>query len=325
MAFPAVTTASPGNIKTAEIMAVYVYESTSSKYQTLGAISQGQLNITDFSSDDSQGRNRTSNVWNFTAKCRMLQTSLVELELLDSLTAGTNDFLFKLSDAETVTVSAAYGGWVKVTAAQVGVKAKLICDGTPQDERYIELEWQGSIYISSANQIALLTPTLAATSFCSSAESGSAIFYGIGIYTAATDGGSPNYASKRSCGVSTLTYDNAGGSSPVTMSPITNIKLSFEQIATEDSLRRFLPNVMQITADIDWLATDKADTLLLDNMLPIAIKATITMIDGVVFTLDDVVGMGLNYETLGDMDKPRVVRFHHTGKILNSQFDGIVA
>jgi len=325
MAFPAVTTASPANIKAAAFLAVYVYESTSSKYQTLGAISQGQLNIQDFSSDDSLGRNRTSNVWNFTAKCRMLQTSSVELELLDSLTAGTNDFLFKLTDAETVTTSAAYGGWVKVTSAQVGVKARLVCDGTPQDGRYIELEWQGSIYISTANQVALVTPTLATTSFCASTDSATAVFYTIGVYTATTDGGSPNYASKRSCGVSTLTYDLTGGSAPVTMSPIQNVKMTYEQIATEDSLRRFLPNAMQVTADIDWMATDKADTLLLDDMLPISIKAIITMIDGVIFTLDNQVGMGLNYETLGDMDKNRVVRFHHTGKVLNSAFDGIVS
>ena len=325
MAFPAVTTASPANIKSAAFLAVYAYEATSTKYQTLGAITQGQLNIENFSHDDSLGRNQSSGVWNFTAKCRMMQTSTVELELLDSLTAGTNDFLFKLSDAEAVTASAAYGGWVKVTAAQVGVKARFVADGTPEDLRYIELEFQGSIYISTNNQIALVTPTLAATSFASTADSATAVFYGIGTYTAATDGGSPTLTAIRSCGVSTLTYDNAGGSAPVSMSPIQNVKMTFEQLATVDSLRRFLPNSMQVTIETDWMATDKADTLLLDNMVAITLKGIWTFIDGVIITLDNQTGIGVNYETLGDMDKNRVVRFRHTGKILNSSFDGVVS
>ena len=111
----------------------------------------------------------------------------------------------------------------------------------------------------------------------------------------------------------------------MTMSPIQNVKMTFEQLATEDSLRRFLPNSMDINIEIDWMATDSADILLLDDMLPLEIKAIVTMIDAVAFTLNNQVGIGLNYEVLGDMDKNRVIRFTHKGKILNSSFDGVVA
>jgi len=323
MAFPAVTTASPANIKSAAVLAVYVKDTTGSKWQTLGAITQGVLHCQNFEGSDSQGRNRSLTVWNFTASCRMMQTSVAALEKLDTLTDGTNAFLFKLTDAATVTTSAAYAGWVGVTAAQVSCKAKLVADGTPEDPRYVEVMWQGSIYISTANQIALFTPTLETGDF--EATGGSGTMHAFGTYTVATDGGSPILTDIRGCGVSTYTLDLIGGSSPVTMSPIQNVKMTFEQLATEDSLRRFLPNSMDINIEIDWMATDSADILLLDDMLPLEIKAIVTMIDSVAFTLNNQVGISLNYEVLGDMDKNRVIRFTHKGKILNSSFDGVVA
>jgi len=50
------------------------------------------------------------------------------------------------------------------------------------------------------------------------------------------------------------------------------------------------------------------------------------MLDGVVFTLDNSeVGIETNFEVSGDMDKPRIIRFSHKGKVLQSSFDGIIS
>lgn len=324
MAFPNLA-GTVANIKPASFFAVYVKDTTSSKWQTLGSISGGVLNIKDFSTPDSLGRNKFIGSLDFTAKCQMKQCSLIELELLDSLCNGTNDFLFKLSDAATVTTSAAYAGWVKVTASQVGVKAKVVADGTPENNRVIELEWQGSILSSSANQVAMFTPTLETADFCSSASSATAVFYGIGTYTAATDGGSPTNSHIKPCGVSSVSLDTSPASGAETLSPIQNVKLSLDMLATQDGLRRHLPNALDINVEYDWMPTLNADLLLLDDISILDVKIIITMLDGVVITLDNQTGIETNFEVSGDMDKNRVIRFVHKGKVLQSSLDGIVS
>ena len=152
------------NITPAAFQAVYI-KTGSEKWQTLGAISNGVLNINTFSAPDSLTRNKAINSIGFSAKCRMMQSSSIALLLLDNICDGSNSFLFKMTDAATVTTSAAYAGWIYVTNSQVGCKGKVVADGTPEDNRYIELEWQGSIYNSDANETAMLKPTLQTADF----------------------------------------------------------------------------------------------------------------------------------------------------------------
>lgn len=317
------------NIFPAAFTAVYIRKS-GEKWQTLGAINSGVMNIQDFTSPDSLTRNKAINSLDFTAKCNMMQCSLVELELLDAICAGNNDFLFRFPDSVS-PAGAASAGWVMVTMAQVGCKAKVVCDGTPEDNRHIELEWQGSIYkdAGTTNITALVKPTLAAADFGSTANSdtymGTLGVGGIGLYTAATDGGSPDPSHLKPCGVSSVVLDGAGLSSGDTMTPMTNVKLTFEMLAAQDGLRRFLPNSLDINFEWDWMTSGNADLIKLPGATDEDIKATITMLDGVVWTLDNNIGIKFNFEVSGDMDKNRVVRFSHVGKILQSSFDGIVA
>ena len=318
-------TGTVANITPAAFIAVYVKDTTSGVWQTLGSIADGVLNVQDFSSPDSLTRNRAINSYGFTASCKMMQSSLVELELMDALCNGTNDFLFKLTDAATVTTSAAYAGWIEVTAAQVGVKAKLVADGTPDNNRHIELSWQGSIYKSDSNEIALYTPTLETADFGSTADSGDAVFYAIGTYTATTDGGIGINSQIRPCGIATVTLDTYTATGAETIGPIQNAKLSFEMLANQDGLRRFLPNTLDINIEYDWMSTLNSDLLLLGNATAQNVVVIVTMLDGVIFTLSNQVGIESNFEVSGDMDKNRVIRFTHKGKVLQSSFDGIVS
>ena len=327
MAFPNFT-GGVTNITPAAFMAVYI-KTGAEKWQTLGSISSGVLNVRDFSAPDSLTRNKAINSYDFTAKCTMMQCAKIELELLDSICNGANNFLFKLADAAIVTTSAAYAGWVAVTAAQVGVKAKVVADGTPENNRVIELEWQGSIYKSDANEVALYTPTLATGDFGSTAVSGTYMgtlgVGGIGIYTAATDGGLPDNTHLSPCGISTVVLDTSPTSNPETIAPVQNVKMMFEMLANQDGIRRFLPNTLDINIEYDWMATLNSDLLLLGNATLGDVKIIVTMLDGVIFTLDNQVGIESNFEVSGDMDKARIIRFTHKGKVLQSSFDGIVS
>ena len=316
-------TGTVANITPAAFMAVYIKDTTSNVWQTLGSIADGVLNISDFSAPDSLTRNKTINSYNFTAKCKMMQAAKIELELLDSLCNGTNAFLFKLTDAATVTTSGAYAGWIQVKAAQVGVKAKVVADGTPENNRVIELEWQGSIYKSDANEVELYTPTLETANFGSTGVT--TTFYTLGVYTATTDGGVGDNTHICPCGVASVTLDTSPASGAETIGPIQNVKMSYEMLANQDGLRRFLPNALDVNIEYDWMATLNSDLLLLGNATTGNIKIVVTMLDGVIFTLDNQVGIESNFEVSGDMDKNRVIRFTHKGKVLQSSFDGIVS
>lgn len=325
MAFPSVTAASPGNIKAASFHAVYIKDASTGKYQTLGAIAEGSMMIGDFVTADSLGRNRSNGATSFTAKCKMLQASLVELELLDSICNGTNGFAFKLSDAVALETggTAALVGWVGVSAAQVGVKARIVADGTPDGTMYIELEWQGS-FINSAKDGVVKFVT-GDTEFASSSDSATAPYYAIGVYTATSDGGSPALSHIKPCGVSTITLADAAGAAAQTIGPIQNFKLTMDMLATVDGLKRFLPNSLDISVEYDWMQTDAADLLLLDSMVNININAVITMLNGVIFTLNNQVGIQTEFQSVGDMDANRIIRFTHKGKVLQSSLDGIVS
>jgi hypothetical protein len=315
-------TGTVANITPAAFMAVYI-KTGSEKWQTLGAISSGVLNINQFSAADSLTRNKAINSIGFSAKCNMMQCSVVEMELLDNICAGSNSFLFKLTDAATVSTSAAYAGWVYVTNSQVGVKAKVVADGTPEDNRHIELEWQGTIYNSDANEVAMLTPTLETGDFEATGSGGT--YHAIGTYTAATDGGNPIISQIRSCGVSTVTFDTSPASGAETIAPIQNVKMTLEMLANTDGLRRFLPNTLDVSLEFDWMATLNSDLLLLGNAVAQDVKIIVTMLDAVVFTFDNQVGLESNFEVSGDMDKNRVVRWTSKGKVLQSSIAGIVS
>lgn len=323
MAFPTVTTASPANIKPAAFLAVYIMDPATSKYQTLGSIADGVMNIRSYSSPDSLGRNKSNGATEFTAKCKMKQASSFELGLLDLICSGTNAFLFKLSDAGAIpTAAAVTAGWVLVGPSQVGVKAKVVCDGTPEECRYIELEWQGSFL--TAVMDAVVKASIDDNQFASSADSATAVFYAIGTYTATLDGGSPKIANIKPNGVTAITIEDANSAGAQTLSPIANVKMSFEMLATQDGMRRFLPNALDVNVEYDWMATDAADLLHIPDFTAADVNVTLMMIDSVMFTLSNQVGIETNYEVSGDMDKARVVRFTHKGKVLQSAFDNIL-
>jgi hypothetical protein len=301
----------------ATFTAVYIRAGSGEKWQTLGAITDGVLNIKDFAAPDSLTRNKAINSYDLTAKCNMMQCASTELKLVDNICSGGNDFLFKLSDAVAITGSpVASAGWVEFDGVNATPKAKVVADGSPDKERQIQLEWQGSIFKSDANEILLYTPTLQATDFEATGSGGT--FHGIGTYTAATDGGSPTNSHIVPCGISSMTLDGAGLSSPDTISPINNIKFTLEMLAVPDSKRRFLPVALDINVEVDWMATKNSDLLLLGNASAADVKAIFTFLDSEAFTFDNQTGLETNFESVGNMDKNRAVRLTFKGKTLQA-------
>lgn len=319
MAFPTVATPSPSYHRPAGFQAVYIRPS-GELYQTLGAISEGTLKFSDYKESDSVGKNKSFAV-EFTASCRMMQASLTEIELMDTICAGTNAFLFKMSDSGAIPGAAAVTeGWVLVSAAQVGCKATLVMDGDPNANAYILLEWQGSLLLSA--YAAAVKASIDDNEF--EATGGAGTLKAIGTYTAALDGGSPTPANIKPCGISSVTLAEAGGAAQ-TLGAVKNAKIQFKFNAEEDGLRRFLPHSVGVDIEYEWMQTDAANLINLYTMVDTEIDAVITMLNGVVITLSNKVGISTAFESVGNYDKIRVVRFQHQGQMLKSAFDGCVA
>lgn len=322
MAFPTIDTPSLAYHRPASFQYVYARPS-GGLYQTLGAVKEATLKLAEYKDTDSLGKNKSFAV-EFTASCKLKQSSLTTLELLDAITAGTVSFLFKMQDAGAIPTGAAAAteGWVLVTAAQIGApKWTVVYDGTPQDECYILMEWQGSLLKSEVD--AAVKASIEDVDF--EATGGSGTLMAIGTYTAALNGGLPTVTQILPAGVSSITLAEPGGAAQ-TLGAVKNVKIQAAAVDDgEDDLRRFMPHAVAIDISYEWAETDAANLLNLADMTDTEIDAVITMKNGVVWTLSNTVGISLEYESGSDFQKKKIVRFMHTGQILTTAFDGIVS
>ena len=330
MAYPSISTAISAQ-RAASIVKAYI-KTGSEKYQNIGFIRNGELKVTPYSTVDTRQRNMATDAYTFEAKFEMLQTKLEELELIDSIVNGASDWLFKLTDAATVTTSAAYEGWVAVTDTQVGTKARYVCDGNPNNTQFVEIMVKGTLVktaLDAALKATLQTSdfhlsSTASETFSDNASAAGGTIFGYYLSTTADDN-TGVLANKRAAGFSTVALDDDLSSSAVTLGRVRNGRMVFDWVAEEDSLGRFNVYAIDVDIEYEYMVTDAATLLLLDSMNQTNTKVTITLLDGKVFTLSSKLGVNTSFENVGDFDKFRVMRFSHKGRILTSEFDGIVA
>lgn len=333
MAYPSLTSAVSGQ-KSAGIQKVYV-KTGSELWQSLGFIRNGELKVTPYSTEDTYKRNRPNNAYTIEAKVELLQTALLEVELIDNLVDGTNSFLFKLSDAAAIPSTAAVTvGWVVLTSSQVGVSAKYQSDGNPSTNQFIELTIKGSVLGTSVILDAALKASIddgdfhISTTASESYSNNNSIAGGtvFSYYSSATvDDNAGVQANIKPNGFSTVVLTDANGGSPVTLGRVRNGKLIFDYLAEEDSLAR--PNVYGVDIDVEYelLIADSVNLLALDGINSTLTNVVITLLDGKVFTLEGKLGVNCSFENMGDFDKFRVLKFSHKGRVLVSDIASIVA
>ena len=320
MAFPSISSALTQH-RPAGFKNVYLRPSTE-LYQTIGATSEGTLKFTEHRGQDGQGRNKSWG-YEFTASCKMLQASLVELELLDTICAGTGAWLFRLSDSGAIPSNAAVTeGWVLLSAAQVGCKAKWVCSGDGSANSYILLEWQG--FVKWSEMDAAVKASIDDNEF--EATGGTGSIKTIGTYTAALDGGNAAVTHILPSGIASITLAETGGAT-ATVGPVKNAKIEFSFMSDSetDSRRRFIPHMVRADISYEWMETDAANLLNLDEFTNTEVDVVITTLGGVVITLTNKVGISTEFESVGNFDKVRVIRFLHMGDMLKTDFDGVVS
>lgn len=331
MAYPALTSALSAH-RAASIKRVWI-KTGSEKWQSLGGLRNGELRVSPYTTEDTYKRNLVIDAFTIEAKFELLQTALLEVEKIDSIVYGTNDFLFELTDAGAIPgLSTATEGWVVVTSTQVGAKARYVSDGNPSTNQFIEVMIKGTLKSSELD--AALKASIATADFHISTTgsetfsdnagtAGGTIF---SYYKSATAGDVAGIeANRRANGFSTVQLQDALSTTYQTLGRVRNGKIVFGWLAEEDSLGRY--NVYGVDVDVEYeiLATDAATLLYLNTIELTNTDAKITLIDGKVFTLESKLGVAINYENVGDFDKMRVLRFAHKGRINSSEFDGVVS
>jgi hypothetical protein len=338
--YPALTALLSGQYP-ALIKKVYV-KNTTELWQTLGQISDGELSLELSTTDNTRKLNLTTNSVIFNAKFKIMQTAVLEVEALPALLGGqsgvANDWLFELADAVSLTGDdTASAGWVYVTADQVGAKGRFVSDGLPSTNQYMEIEISGSIYASSGNITAMLTPTLntddfhiSATGDTGFAKLNNSLF---GDYTLCVSEATYDYATGiltniRPNGFRSVALDNIlNPADDQSLTRIRNGKLTIDFLAEQDSLNRFNPNGVDVTIEYEYLITSNANLLKLDDINVLNTSIVVTLFDGKTFTFSSGLGFQSSFENKGDFDKLRIMKFMHKGRLVMSEdcLDAIVA
>ena len=319
MAFPTIATPSISFNRPSSFRGVYCRPS-GELYQTLGAVQECELMFTDAKESDGIGRNKAYSV-GFTAKCKMMQCSRVELALLDTIANGTNAFLFRLSDSAPIPAAAAVTeGWVLVSSTQTGIKPTIVMSGDMNTMSYIQLEFTGSLLLSE--YAAAVKASIDDGDF--EATGGAGSLATIGVYTAALDGGNANVTHIRPCDVSSITLAETGSAAQSLGSLIQNVKIEFPYFAEEgDSLLRNNTHAVGVDIEYDWQQSDAANLINLSSMVDTEIDILVTMRNGITITLTNQAGISTGYNVVGTFEKKKIIRFTHTGHLLKSVIDGI--
>lgn len=329
MAYPALSTTIASQ-RPAAIRRIFI-KTGSEKWQSLGLIRNAELKVTPYTTNNTYMKNLSIQSYLFETKAELLQTSTSELELLDSIMDGSNSFLFQLTDAGAISTGATEG-WVTVSNTQIGVAAKFITDTDPSKGQYIELNIKGTLKgseLDAALKASIATAdfhisTTASETYSNNSGSiGGTIF---GYYVSATAGDVIGIQGNiKPSGFSSLALDDHIASGALTLGRTTKGKMTIEWLAEEDSLLR--PNTygVDINAEYEYMTSDAASLLLLDSINITNTDVVLTLLDGKVFTFTNQLGVEVTFENVGDFNSNRKMKFTHKGRVLKSDFDGIVA
>jgi len=331
MAFPSLSTAL-SNQRPAGIKKVYV-KTGSETWQTLGNIRNGELKLTPYNTEDTYKRNLNIDSYTVEAKFEMIQTSVAELEKIDTLVDGSIDWLFQFTDSAAIPTSAtATEGWFILQDTQVGSKARYVVDGNPSSVQFVEVMVKGTLIASTIDAAVKATidddefhisSTASETFSTNGGIAGGDLF---GYYISTTKGDNTGVlANQKSAGFATVELQDALGTTYVAQGRVRNGKITADWLAEEDNLGRYNTYGVDLYVEYELMVSDAATLLLLNTVNLTNTDVKITLLDGKVFTIASKLGIQASFENVGDFDKFRVIRFIHKGRILKSEFDGIVA
>ena len=302
-------TAALANQKPKGIAKVYVKIAADMGYSSLGEIRNGEAHVRSSQAQDTYMRS-----YPFAAvaeyKFEMLQCSVTELELLDRLIAGDVYFLFLAVDGSYYVHDAAN--------TLLGLKYRVVCDGKIDTNRFIEISAKVGLLASELDTVLpSVNPTVGAPgtgdTFWSIANSGSDVG-NAGLPAHILPAG---VATLEVCALSESSYDDVG--------EVTNSSLTFETFGEESDRLRYRQVGVEIKGSFDLMQSANADLANFDLIPANGMNVKITHFDSLLWTLANKVGVQFDYKNVGNFEGHKFVNLAFDGRILVSDFDGIVS
>lgn len=291
------------------IAKVYVKKAADTGYSSLGDIRNGKAHVRLTGTQNSRKRTNP-----FAAiaehEFEMLQCSLAELELLDTLRAGDVDVIIECIDGQCYVHNAA--------ATRVGIWAKPVFDAKIDSNRFIQIRMKVGLLSS---EIDTVVPS-SAPSITAPADTDT--FWSIANPTGVTTnpGKKENIrpagiATAEICALSESSYDDMG--------EVTNFAFSLEPLGRESDKLRFRTIGFKIDGSFDQMQDSSTEKGALDLFHANGASFKFTFHDGLIVTLADKVGVIPDEGFDGDFDDHKVIKYTIDGSILVSELDGIVS
>lgn len=292
------------------IAKVFVKKTGDTGYSSLGYLRNGKAHLKSAQTQDASKRSRIFSAiaeYDF----EMLQASLVETELLDSLCAGDVDVIVQCVDGQQ---------YEHITAAtRVGIKFKYVSNAKIDANKFIQIQMRVGLIDSQIDSVVPTSPTavtapITADTFWAIANTGSAV----------TNLGRPEnilpagFSTVEICAISESSYDDMG--------EVTNSSLEIESFGEPSDRLQYRNVGAMIKGSFETLQDSSADKANLDLIHTNGANIKITQYDGMVWTLaTNIVGITYDEGFDNDFDGTKTIKYALDGAILISALDGIVA
>jgi len=288
---------------------VYVKITADTGYSTLGKIRNGKAHVRSLQTNNTKKQSQPfSAVAEHTFE--MLQCSLTELELLDTLCNGNTLVIVETVDSQYYVHNAA--------ATQLGIKYRVVNDAKIDTNRFIEISMKVGLIDSELDTV---MPSSAPT--LTSPATGDTFWAIANTGVVVTNPGRDEnilpagVATAEICARSESSYDDMG--------EVTNFALTFETFGRESDKLRYRNVGIKIDGSFETLQDSNSEKANLDLIHTNGGNFKFTHFDGLIWTLTNKVGMQYDEGFDGDFDDHKTIKYTIDGSILMSEFDGVVS
>lgn len=293
------------------IAKVFVKIAADTGYSSLGILRNGKAHIRSSQSQDTYKRSRPfSHVAEYDFE--MMQCSLTEIELLDTLVAGNVAVIVQTVDGQQ------YEHLIAQPQTLVGIKYRIVSNAKIDANRFIQIRMRVGLvdndlqYVIPASPTAVTAPGTSDT-FWTIANSGS----DTGNLGKPGNILPAGFSKVEICALSESSYDDMG--------EVTNSSLEIETFGEPSDKLQYRNVGANIKGSFETLQDSDVEKGAFSLFHANGAKLKITHYDGVVWTLGSNTGITYDEGFDNDFDGTKTVKYTFDGAIKISDLDGLVA
>lgn len=299
------------------IAKVFVKKTSESNYSSLGFIRDGDVKVFSANSGDTYLREFPF-ATSYEIKFKMLQASLIEIELMDALCAGDVDMIVQFVDGLYLNFPNATNFPGFSFPVIPGIKAKLVSAGGISKDRFIEVEAKTGCLFDTITSIITPTATLGT-------PLNTDTFYTI----ASSNPSSINLGRRdniRPAGFAKVEIAGADeGENFDDVGRVMGGSLEIDFVSEDDEIYRHNPYGVDINFSFDLMQSSLNEIGNLINMYTYGARFRITQPDGLVWNFANNTNVSHSFESIGNFEGHRIIKLTGKGRMVKSSLDGIVS